>query len=207
MMKTCTVSSVVIASLLVIVNSLRGAEARLPGGLSPDGKLEVVATEKKNVEDFEPQYEFILRSSKAKKQILKVSDAGYARSLYVAVDNEYAVSSRVLWNADSTAFAFYLRDGKHSGSTIAFALRDSGWKEIPLKDPFPQIFEESGIKEVNRSAFINPLRWEGKNTLVLESSGDCALPDRRWFEYEVKYDLFTPEKFSIKRTVLRDKNG
>jgi hypothetical protein len=192
-------------------------DARVAGGLSPNGKFEVVAVGIGDPKTREFTYEFQLRDAASKKALLKVCDPGYAEDLEAAVgpmNSEIGtLNSSVLWNSSSGAFAFNLRDSRRSRDTFVFVLKDGSWTTLLQEDPFPEVFKDLGVKEGNRCGFIDPLRWEKKEILVMKVSGDCSLPNLptevagRWFEYEVKYRLSDPGTCAIKRTCLKDHNG
>lgn len=200
---------------LLCVLPLAAEEARISGGLSPDGKFEIIVSDEIAKPEYASDHEFVLRDTQSKKKLMKISDAGYAHSIRQEIDSESLqhLNCAVLWNPSSTAFAFNLRDSKRSRSTSLFVLRDGSFKQVLLKDAFHLITKELGIAAVNRCYFEDPLRWEGKTTLILQSSGDCVLPNLpsdeagRWFEYEVTFDLTDTKPPSIKRLSLKDHNG
>jgi hypothetical protein len=198
----------VLATFVALAGTLCAGEARVFGGLSPDGKLEIVAVESKDTTTPEISFEFILREVASKKLLTKVSSPGYASGLRAAVDNEFAKNSAVLWHPASSAFAFNLRDTKRSRSTVVFAFAAGFWSSVDFKDPFPAVFKNLGIKEVDRCAFLDPLRWDTGDAIVMQASGDCMEPLRgRWFEYEVRYRLSEPGNVEIKQASLKDHNG
>ena len=203
-------SSIFLSCLL----PLAAEEARIPGGLSADGKYEVVVSDKSTSPDDSTDHEFVLRDNVSKKRILIVSAAVYAQSLKLEVDSEHLQQPNcaVLWNPSSTAFAFNLRDTKRTRSTSVFVFRRGAFEQMVHKDAFPLIAKELGISGVERCSFEDPLRWDDETTLILRSSGDCVLPNSqtdegRWFEYEVTSDLTNAKPLSIKRLMLKVHNG
>lgn len=200
---------------LLCVLPLAAEEARIPGGLSPDEKFEIVVSDEMAKPEHASDHEFVLRDILSKKKLMAVSGAGYAHSLRQEIDSENLQhpNCAVLWNPSSTAFAFNLRDTKRSRSTSVFVLRDGAFKQVLLKDAFPLIAKELGIAGVDRCYFEDPLRWEGKMSLIFRSSGDCVLPNLpheeagRWFEYEATFDLTNTKPPTIKRLSLKEHNG
>lgn len=203
------------AIFLSLLLPLAAEEARVPGGLSPDGKLEIIVSDGVANPDYRADHEFVLRDTVTKKKMLRVSAGGYAHSLKQEVDSGSAQhpNCSVLWNPNSTAFAFNLRDTKRSRSTSVFMLRSSMFGQVSHGDALPLITKELGVPGVDRCFFEDPLRWEAETRLVFRVSGDCVLPQipraeaGRWFEYEARFDLTQDKPLSIKRLVLKDHNG
>jgi len=194
---------------------LAAEEVCVPGGLSPDAKLEIVVTDEVTHPDVPYDHEFVLRDCVTRKTILWVSGGGYAHSLKQEIDSaslEHPNCS-ALWNPDSTAFAFNIRDSKRARSTFVFMLRNGVFEQVRHEELLPLIVKELGVSGVNRCCFQDPLRWESGTSLVLRVSGDCILPQvlqneaGRWFEYEARLDLTQAKSLSIKRVALKDHNG
>jgi hypothetical protein len=206
-----------LGTLSMATQDMVASDARVSGGLSPDGKMEVVAVALKDPATPEITYEFALREVATKKVLTKIDAPIYAGTLQAAVGpmNEElgTKNSSVLWQPSSQAFAFNVRDSKRSRLTQVFALEAKSWKEVPLKDPSPEVFKDLGVTETDRCTLLDPLRWNADGTIVLMASGDCSLPNLpvgeqgRWFEYQVLYRLSDPDNCTIKQISLKDHNG
>jgi hypothetical protein len=190
--------------LAAIGTSLDAAEVVVAGGKSPDGKFEVMLSERA-----EPPACFV-RCTRSHASLSNDYYGGYAFRLSAAA-NESNTSS--LWNGSSTMVAIKQRGTKWSSEVTLLRLTNDRFVEIKLPELYPAVLKEIGVATIYRRAFTSPLRWINGSTLVLKLEGDCDLPglkpeeSRRWFEYEAIIDLANTNSPSIKRLALKDHNG
>jgi hypothetical protein len=200
---------------LVGLMPLAAEDARIPGGLSPDGKFEILVRDQTANPNNPEDHEFVLVEVSTKQVLIQIAPGGYAHSLRLEIDSgnlEYP-NCGALWSPNSTAFAFNLRGTKRSRSTVVFVQKNGVFQKLELKEQLPSISKELGISGGDRCYFADPARWPNESTLVLKLSGDCVLPSLprevagRWFEYEATIDLTNTNPPSIKRLSLKDHNG
>lgn len=174
------------------------------GGKSPDGKYEVVLSERA-----EPPACFV-RSTSSRSSLSDDYYGGYAFRLNAAIE---VFNTSSLWNKSSTLVAIKLRGTKWSTGVTLLKLASDKFVEIKLPDFHPAVLKDIGVATIYRRAFTSPLRWINDSALVLKLEGDCDLPglkpeeSRRWFEYEATIDLSYTNSPSIKRLALKDHNG
>jgi hypothetical protein len=112
------------------------------------------------------------------------------------------VNTTVLWTRDSHQFALKLRGTKTSSEVSVYKVIDGNFSEIPLPNLLQRVQQEAHVNE-GRFFFESPVKWRGKNFLVIKAVGntvDWNDPDGEYeYEYNLTVDLQNDEIAQVDR--------